>query len=221
MPYGTFAGDEPWGAGGSAAQEDDIDEERPAAYIERKEAGFVKPRFRMVAGGAPIIEEDDYPAVAYASDSDDENWFDSARAFEARLEARIEDGHWSSKAPFLAAVDNGKAESKPGKSKGKRNSKLKAADGAQTRRPGLKKLTEKQIAQDLPPTPKGCEWRRSDEGLNLWRYWTEWDADKNQRIKKSRYAGHLSDDAWRIMKEYDHEAFISIVGERLRRYSGR
>jgi len=33
--------------------------------------------------------------------------------------------------------------------------------------------------------------------------------------------GHLSDDAWRIMKEYDHETFISIVGERLRRHSGR
>jgi hypothetical protein len=92
---------------------------------------------------------------------------------------------------------------------------------SESRRPGLKKLTKKQIAMDWPPAPRGCEWRRSDEGLNLWRCWTEWDGDKNRRIRKSRYAGHLSDDAWRIMKEYDHEAFISIVGERLSRHGGR
>jgi hypothetical protein len=91
----------------------------------------------------------------------------------------------------------------------------------ESRRPGLKKPNKKQISLDWPPTPRGCEWRRSDAGLNLWRCWTEWDDEKGKKIKKSRYAGHLSDDAWRIMKEYDHEAFISIVGERLRRHSGR
>ena len=88
-----------------------------------------------------------------------------------------------------------------------------------SRRPGLKKLSKKQISLDWPPTPRGCEWRRSDAGLNLWRCWTEWDDDKGKRIKKSRYAGHLSDDAWPIMKEYDHEAFISIVGEAANRLS--
>src|SRR5262247_3380538 len=97
----------------------------------------------------------------------------------------------------------------------------KSAIRSETRRPGLKKPNKKQIVLDWPPTPRGCEWRRSDDGLNLWRCWTEWDNDKAKRIKKSRYAGHLSDDAWRIMKEYDHEAFISIVGERLRRHGGR
>ena len=97
----------------------------------------------------------------------------------------------------------------------------KSAIRSESRRPGLKKPNKKQIVLDWPPTPRGCEWRRSEDGLNLWRCWTEWDDEKAKRIKKSRYAGHLSDDAWRIMKEYDYEAFISIVGERLRRHGGR
>lgn len=129
--------------------------------------------------------------------------------------------------PFLTVVENGDGESMANVEKAgiDRDQKPRGPLGrtAQnaSRSPGLKKLNKKQIALDWPPTPRGCEWRRSDDGLNLWRCWTEWDDDKTQRIKKSRYAGHLSDDAWRIMKEYDHEAFISIVGERLRRHSGR
>jgi hypothetical protein len=217
----TLATDARSGAEISAAQQEEMEEGHFAPALRTAEREYVRPRFRMVAGGAPIIEEEEFPAAAYASDSNDENWFDSARAFEARLEARVDEGYWETKAPFLAAVDPGKVESKSWKRKAKKSYGLKEAEAMRPRHPGLKKLTERQIALDLPPTPKGCEWRRSDEGLNLWRYWTEWDADKNQRIKKSRYAGHLSDDAWRIMKEYDHEAFISIVGERLRRYSGR
>ncbi|MGH9751443.1 MAG: hypothetical protein ACREA2_01550 [Blastocatellia bacterium] len=122
------------------------------------------------------------------------------------------------RAPFLAVVENGHGESKAQSAahSESRRQGLKRFDNQ-----GLKKLNKKQIALDWPPTPRGCEWRRSDNGLNLWRCWTEWDYDKTRKIKKSRYAGHLSDDAWRIMKEYDHEAFISIVGERLRRHSGR
>ena len=175
----------------------------------------------MVAGGVPMIEDEDFSTTAYDSDSDNDGWFDSARAFEARLEARVDNGYWGVKAPFLTPVDNDKFRQNAGKKETRKRRERIGAERPAARYPGLKKNTEKQLRLDLPPTPRGCEWRRSDEGLNLWRYWTEWDGDRNQRIKKSRYAGHLSDDAWRIMKEYDHEAFISIVGERLRRYSGR
>jgi hypothetical protein len=115
-----------------------------------------------------------------------------------------------SRAPFTTGAENGDGEMR-----------AQPAIRNPPRRRGLKKLNSKQIALDWPPAPRGCEWRRSDDGLNLWRCWTDWDDDKAKKIKKSRYAGHLSDDAWRIMKEYDHEAFISIVGERLRRHGGR
>ncbi len=137
----------------------------------------------------------------------------------------MDNGHNSARAPFLAAVDSTVKESKARKKKSKTNPGLSRMENkmenSESRRPGLKKLNQKQIDLDLPPTPRGCEWRRTEDGLNLWRYWTEQDDNKTNRIKKSRYAGHLSDDAWRIMKEYDHEAFISTVGERLRRHSGR
>ncbi|MGH9844493.1 MAG: hypothetical protein ACREEM_37705 [Blastocatellia bacterium] len=84
--------------------------------------------------------------------------------------------------------------------------------------PGIKRRTPKQIREDMPPTPRGCEWRRSDEGWNLWRYWSEPDESGKARIKMTRYTGHLSHDAWQIMKEYNHETFLSIVGQRLRRH---
>ena len=174
---------------------------------------------------------------------------DSASEIEARLEAKVDGG--GSRAPFQVAVESGYGESNANEKEAgtDHDPKLKGANGrtekgeshrpglkelnrtairnpqsaihSESRRPGLKKPTKKQISMDWPPTPRGCEWRRSDDGLNLWLCWTEWDDGKGKRIKKSRYAGHLSDDAWRIMKEYDHEAFISIVGERLRRHGGR
>jgi hypothetical protein len=173
----------------------------------------------------------------------------SASEIAARLDARVDGG--GSKAPFMAVIGSDDGETNANKKEVGTNHGLKSKEAmgrrekresrhpgpkelkksappnqqsaiqGKSRRPGLKKPNKKQISLDWPPTPRGCEWRRSDAGLNLWRCWTEWDDDKGKRIKKSRYAGHLSDDAWRIMKEYDHEAFISIVGERLRRHSGR
>ena len=167
----------------------------------------------------------------------------------SEIETRMDGG--GSRAPFLAAVGSGDGESNakekdagtdhvlkskvamgrrekgespyPGTKEPNKSAirNPRSAIQGESRRPGLKKPNKKQIALDWPPTPRGCEWRRSDAGSNLWCCWTEWDDDKGKRIKKSRYAGHLSDDAWRIMKEYNHEAFISIVGERLRRHSGR
>ena len=185
----------------------------------------------MVAGAPsaiePVVEDDDHKVAVRASDPDDEDgdedWpedlpeelLNSTNEIEARPEARVDGG--GSRAPFMAGVKSSDGGSKTQSAIRNPQSAIRS----KSRRPGLKKLTKKQIAMDWPPAPRGCEWRRSDQGLNLWRCWTEWDDDENKRIKKSRYAGHLSDDAWRIMKEYDHEAFISIVGERLRRHSGR
>jgi len=184
----------------------------------------------MVAGGVPVIEPaaDDgaYSVVVSSSDSvgedEDEDWpedlpgdlFDSGSEIEAKTEDRgsgIEDrGSNNRRDPRPPILDPPSAIRDP-----------QSTTRSESRRPGLKKRNKRQTLQDWPPAPRGCEWRRSDDGLNLWRCWTEWDDDKSRRIKKSRYAGHLSDDAWRIMKEYDHEAFISIIGERLRRHSGR
>jgi hypothetical protein len=216
-------------------------------------ADRLRPKFRVVAGGAPVIEpvveqvieDDDHAVAVNASDPNGEDrsekWLDS---IEASLEERMDNGGSSAPfQPFPAVVENGNGESKTnvGKSKTDRDPKprgpirqtaqnesgspsFKKLDTPSVKHfgsLGLKKRNKKQTLLDWPPAPRGCEWRRSDDGLNLWRCWTEWDDDKTKKIKKSRYAGHLSDDAWRIMKEYDHEAFISVVGERLRRHSGR
>jgi hypothetical protein len=203
-------------AAGSAAQQASIDEDLSGAFIGSEEVDRVKPRFHVVTGAPsviePVVEDDEYKVAVRSSnpggEDGDVDWpedlpedlLDSASEIEVRIEDRESNKRRDPRSSILdprSAIRNEK------------------------RRPGLKKLTKKQIAMDWPPAPRGCEWRRSEEGLNLWRCWTEWDGDKNRRIKKSRYAGHLSDDAWRIMKEYDHEAFISIVGERLSRHGGR
>lgn len=240
MPREILSTNAPLSAAGSAAQRARTDEDYSGAFIKSAEADHVsamsRPRLRMVAGGAPVIEpvveRADYPAPTRISAADGEvlakdwaeDWAeDPLDSPEARTEARLDDG--GSRAPFLAIVEKGDVDSKAQSASLKfgrdRHRGDLAPNRGASRRPGLKKLNRKQIALDWPPTPRGCEWRRSDDGLNLWRCWTDWNDDKTKRIKKSRYAGHLSDDAWRIMKEYDHEAFISIVGERLRRHSGR
>lgn len=71
---------------------------------------------------------------------------------------------------------------------------------------------------DMPPTPWGCEWREVEDGWNLWRYWTDKDRDTGDRIKKERYLGSLSRDAWEVMKGYDNETIISNIGKRFRGY---
>jgi hypothetical protein len=234
MPREFFSTNAPLSAASSAALRARTDEDHSIALIRSEGANQVKPRFRVVAGGAPaiepVVEDGGYPAAVLASDSDGEDvaedWLDP---LEARLEARMDDG--GSRAPFMATAETGDGELKirnPQNAEdaemaehAENQSAIRNPQSAIRSRTGLKKLNKKQIALDLPPTPRGCEWRRSDDGLNLWRCWTEWDDNKTKRIKKSRYAGHLSDDAWRIMKEYNHEAIISTIGERLRRHSGR
>ncbi|HEY8461395.1 MAG TPA: hypothetical protein VIM99_13490 [Blastocatellia bacterium] len=226
MPRETLSTSAPLSAAGSAAQTAGADVDHSGAFIGSAEADRVRPKLRVVAGGAPVIEpaveSASYPVAArlggaggevlaedWAKDwAEDESDSPPSGPAEARAEARLDDG--GSRAPFLTVVEKKSGKAKP-----------QSAIRGKSRTSGLKKLSKKQAALDWPPTPRGCEWRRTEDGLNLWRCWTDWDEGKTRRIKKSRYAGHLSDDAWRIMKEYDHEAFISIVGERLRRHSGR
>lgn len=221
MPREMLSTNAPLSAAGSAAQRSLPDEDHSSVFVRSTEADRVspllRPKLRMVAGGAPIIDRMSNPggevlvkdwAEDWAEDDLDSPLDSLGARTEARMDAR------GSRTPFLTVVENGAGESKA-KPASPKNGRI-APRGR-----GLKKLNSKQIALDWPPTPRGCEWRRSDDGLNLWRCWTDWDDDKTKRIKKSRYAGHLSDDGWRIMKEYDHEAFISIVGERLRRHGGR
>jgi hypothetical protein len=87
---------------------------------------------------------------------------------------------------------------------------------------GLKKKSLKQsVEKDMPPTPLGHEWRETEGGWNLIRCWSEQDEMLGKKIKKERYAGYLSRQAWRVMKEHDHEKIISQIGQQLRRHSGR
>lgn len=226
-------------AAGSAAQQARIDEDPSGAFIESAEADRVSPLFRVVAGApsviGPVVEDDEYKVAVRASDpggeDGDEDWpedlpEDLSEDLSEDLPNDLPKDLLDSESEIAPTLEDRGSKTEDRESNKQRDpqSAFRAPRSPirnESRRPGLKKLTRKQIAMDWPPAPRGCEWRRSDEGLNLWRCWTEWDGDKNKRIKKSRYAGHLSDDAWRIMKEYDHEAFISIVGERLRRHGGR
>jgi hypothetical protein len=244
MPRETLSTNAPLSAAGSAAQRALFDEDHSGAFIGSMEADGADPGFRsgfhLINGGAPVLEpvvkSNNHPVAVNASYLDGEgaaeDWNDNwpkgvSYAPMVRREARMDDG--GSKATFLAVADKGEDESKSqstslkiGPNTTRDNLDFKSgATRSKPRRSGLKKLNSKQLSLDWPPAPRGCEWRRSANGLNLWRCWTDWDDDKTKKIKKSRYAGHLSDDAWRIMKEYDHEAFISIVGEQLRRHSGR
>ncbi len=87
---------------------------------------------------------------------------------------------------------------------------------------GLKKRSLKKARElDMPPTPVGCEWRATDGGWNLFRCWSERDEVLGGRYKKERYVGFLGKEAWQVMKQYDYETFISIIGQRFRRHSGR
>jgi hypothetical protein len=88
--------------------------------------------------------------------------------------------------------------------------------------PGIKRRRGGKSADpDMPPTPWGCEWVKTSNGWNLWRYWWVRDKLTGEKIKMSRYAGALSFPAWHVMKEYDDEKFISIIGQRIRRYGKR
>ena len=105
---------------------------------------------------------------------------------------------------------------------GHRGSRRSMGRRSENPHPGIKKRRPGKPGQEeMPPTPWGCEWRRSDDGWNLWRCWSEKDGQLSRRVKKSRYAGYLSNEAWAVLKDYDYETFLSIIGQRLRRYGKR
>lgn len=90
--------------------------------------------------------------------------------------------------------------------------------GTQT---GLRKTRRKPDPDGPPPTPWGCEWRPTDDGWSLWRSWAEKDAGTGSRVRKSRYAGALSREAWAVMKDYDYETFLANIGQQFRRHGKR
>lgn len=91
-----------------------------------------------------------------------------------------------------------------------------------TQTSGLKKNSLKaSAAKDMPPTPLGHEWRETEGGWNLIRCWSEKDSLLGKKVKKERYAGYLSRQAWQVIKEYEHEKIISQIGQQLRRHGGR
>lgn len=87
---------------------------------------------------------------------------------------------------------------------------------------GIKKRRlGKGVEEDMPPTPWGCEWLPIENGWNLWRCWTGKNGSTGSRVKMCRYAGSLSRAGWKEMKGYDYETFVSIIGQRYRRYGKR
>ncbi len=79
---------------------------------------------------------------------------------------------------------------------------------------GLKKRSIKKAKElDMPPTPTGHDWHVSEEGWNLVKSWAEKEGLMGQKIKKERYAGYLSREAWQVMKEYEYEKIIAQIGQ--------
>lgn len=79
---------------------------------------------------------------------------------------------------------------------------------------GLKKRSLKKAKElDMPPTPTGHDWHVSEEGWNLVKSWTEKEGVMGQKVKKERYAGYLSRQAWQVMKEYEYEKVIAQIGQ--------
>ncbi|MFN0112951.1 MAG: hypothetical protein ACKVZH_29170 [Blastocatellia bacterium] len=73
----------------------------------------------------------------------------------------------------------------------------------------------------MPPTPTGHDWHVMDDGWNLVKSWSEKEELTGQKVKKERYAGHLSQAAWQVMKEYEYEKIIAQIGKQSGRHGGR
>jgi len=88
----------------------------------------------------------------------------------------------------------------------------KTTSNAQSK--GLKKRSLKKAkALDMPPTPTGHDWHITDGGWNLVKSWSEKDGLMGAKVKKERYAGYLSREAWQVMKEYEYEKIIAQIGQ--------
>lgn len=81
-------------------------------------------------------------------------------------------------------------------------------------RSGLKKGSLKKAKElDMPPTPTGHDWHITDGGWNLVKTWSEKDGLLGTKVKKERYAGFLSKEAWQVMKQYEFEKIIAQIGQ--------
>ena len=81
-------------------------------------------------------------------------------------------------------------------------------------RSGLKKGSLKKAKElDMPPTPTGHDWHLTDGGWNLVKTWSEKDGMLGTKVKKERYAGFLSKEAWQVMKQYEFEKIIAQIGQ--------
>ena len=121
-------------------------------------------------------------------------------------------------APATALRGGGEGPVREGADPSARKTRLGHRDGL---RVPPRRSTQGIGADQPPPTPWGCEWRRVDDGWNLWRCWSERETPDSPRVRRSRYAGFLSHDGWEVLKGYDYETFLAILGQRLRRYSKR
>ncbi len=90
---------------------------------------------------------------------------------------------------------------------------LKKASSDTTLKGLRKRSLKKAKEQDMPPTPTGHDWHVSEGGWNLVKSWSEKDGLLGQKIKKERYAGYLSKEAWQVMKEYEYEKIIAKIGQ--------
>lgn len=142
--------------------------------------------------------------------------------FEIVDEARLDGTTGQTIVPFTPFIQNKEIEFKPGHpdthTSPKRLREKKPFPGIKK---GRTSQSKKTAEDDIPPTPWGCEWIKTDDGWQLWRCWTERDTTSGEKIKKSRYTGCLSLEAWQVMKGYDYETFISNLGQRFRRYGKR
>jgi hypothetical protein len=85
----------------------------------------------------------------------------------------------------------------------------------------LRPLKRARRGSSAPPVPWGCEWRPAEGGWTLWRCWTVREEPLATRVQRSRYAGFLSQEGWEVLKGYDYETFLTILGQRLRRHGKR
>ncbi len=137
------------------------------------------------------------------------------QVFDRQVEPEIEEGFFEQEEFFELPTSPEEIDqdvSPTERKKAHRSSAKKAVSDSLLK--GLKKRSLKKAKElDMPPTPTGHDWHVSDRGWNLVKSWSEKDGLLGQKIKKERYAGYLSREAWEVMKEYEHEKIIAQIGQ--------
>jgi len=168
-------------------------------------------------------EEEDEPEGDY-EEYEDEEWDDELDANEDALDGGRTNGTATRRVgvPNVFPASSSSNRFGPFSAPETRTEVRKKSSKPRAKSNGLKRGSLKKSKElDMPPTPLGCEWRDADGGWSLWRCWSERDEVIGGKYKKERYAGYLSREAWGVMKEYDYETFIAVIGRRFRRHGGR